>query len=127
VPEESSSQDSEKVTSVFESEFNVSGSHIVKVARLGNPTNNRLRLLLATLDSEQHKRPIIKNGIKLRKSTTWNKVYVSPDLTAKERDVNKALREELKQRRTNGERDIIIKRGKIVSKCNRDSQPHPST
>ena len=127
VPEESTSQDLEKVTSMFESEFSVPGSHIVKVARLGNSTNGRPRLLLATLDSEQHKRSIIKNAIKLSKSTTWNKVYVSPDLTAKEREVNKALREELKRRRANGERDIIIKRGKIVSKCNRDPQLHSST
>jgi len=53
--EKSSSQDVEKVTSIFESEFNVPGSHIVKFARLGNPTNNRPRLLLASLDNEQQR------------------------------------------------------------------------
>ena len=79
---------------------------------------------MTTLDSEQHERSIIKSATyNLRKSTRWNKVYVSPDLTAKEREVNKALRKELKRRKAQGEKEIMIKRGKIVSKGSKDSHP----
>ena len=59
---------------------------------------------------------------KLRKSDKWNKIYVSPDLTVREREVNRALRDELKRRRANGEQNLIIKRGRIVSTTNATSE-----
>ena len=67
----------------------------------------------------------MKMATKLRKSQRWNTIYVTPDLTFKEREVNKALRDELKRRKANGEQNLIIKRGRIISKGG-NSQPVPS-
>ena len=72
------------------------------------------RLLLVELGDVSTKRIILKQATKLRKSSTWSNIYISPDLTPKERSQNKLLRDELKTQRSAGEKDIYIKRGKIV-------------
>ena len=41
-------------------------------------------------------------------------MYVSPDLTLKEREQSKQLREELRARKASGEKDLYIKFGRIV-------------
>ena len=50
----------------------------------------------------------------LRYLTSWKRIYVTPDLTKKERDEGKRLREELSNRRQAGEENLAIGRGKIV-------------
>ena len=118
MPEETPSQDHEKVGSLLESEFDVPKLSISSITWLGKSSGNKPRLMLVALDKEQHKRTIIKKATKLRESRRWNTIYVSPDLTIKEREINKALRDELKRRKENGEQNLIIKRGRIVSKGN---------
>ena len=59
---------------------------------------------------------ILRQATKLRVSSTWKKVYISPDLTLKEREQGKKLREELKKRKEAGEKDIYIKSGKMHQK-----------
>ena len=59
---------------------------------------------------------LLQKAKTLRQSSTFANIYISPDLTQQERDQNKKLIEELKQRRANGEVDLIIKRGEIVQK-----------
>ncbi|XP_065908959.1 26S proteasome non-ATPase regulatory subunit 10-like [Dysidea avara] len=55
----------------------------------------------------------MKQASKLRATERWNNIYVTPDLTIKERETNKALKEELKRPKDNGEKNLIIKRGRI--------------
>ena len=50
----------------------------------------------------------------LRYLTSWKHIYVTPDLTKKEWDEGKQLREELSNRRQAGEENLAIRRGKIV-------------
>ena len=63
----------------------------------------------------------------IRECTSWSNVYISPDLTPKEREANRRLREELKNRKDAGEKNLMIKRGKIVvdtrKSSEKDSQP----
>ena len=47
------------------------------------------------MESERAKWRVLNNATELRASSTWSGVYISPDLTAKERDANKKLRDEL--------------------------------
>ena len=56
------------------------------------------QLLLVTLENLSTKRNILQQATKLCKSTTWNNIFISPDLTPKEREVNRKLRQELKTR-----------------------------
>ena len=62
------------------------------------------------------KRSILKQATKLRKSSKWSNIYISPDLTLKERFLHKKLRDELKTRKNAGEKDLYIKRGKIITR-----------
>jgi len=62
------------------------------------------------------KRQLLRQATNLRKSTVWSNIYISPDLTPKERAHNKKLREELKARKDAGEKNIFIKHGKILSR-----------
>jgi len=47
----------------------------------------------------------------------WKEVYICPELTAKEQELNINLRDELKHRRTNGEKNLIIRHGQIIERC----------
>ena len=100
-------------------ELGVKGIEITESKRLGtlHPTaTSRPRPLLIKLKTLEQKRILLQKAKTLRQSSTFANTYISPDLTQQERDQNKKLIEELKQRRANGEIDLIIKRGEIVQK-----------
>ena len=44
----------------------------------------------------------------LRKSKQFNTTYINPDLSYKERQASKELRQELARRKTAGEKDIFM-------------------
>ena len=87
---------------------------IKNIVRLGKKEEDRTRLLKVTLESVKNKREILMKAKKLREAERWERVFVTPDLTPKERQQNKELREELKQRTKDGEEGLVIRRGKIV-------------
>ena len=93
---------------MVKTEFNISEINVSKATRLKQTKPDKPRLLLITLDNLSTKRNILQQATKLRKSTTWNNVFISPDLTPKERELNRKLREELKVRKDAGEKDIYI-------------------
>lgn len=45
-----------------------------------------------------------------------DKIYISPDLSKKAREKGKKLRDELNRRRKNGEANLVISKGKIITK-----------
>jgi len=111
-------QDAKTVANLVKDEFNLSNIKIQRVARLGSTksSTSKPRLLLVEFGDVSMKRTILKQATKLRKSSTRSNVYISPDLTPKEHSQNKLLRDELKMQKAAGEKDIYIKRGKIVSR-----------
>ena len=46
----------------------------------------------------------------------FKKVFITPDLTRKQQEVDNKLRDKLKELRTNGSDEYRIKRGKIIFK-----------
>jgi hypothetical protein len=52
----------------------------------------------------------------LRKDKNWDKVYISPDRTVKERAADFALREERRRRERDGETNLVIRNGKVVQR-----------
>jgi len=85
-----------------------------------------LNLLLTHLAISCQKHKILSNAKKLRESTNFQKIYTTSDLSLSERRDNKRLHDELLQHKKNGEKDIIIRRGKIVKKANSVKLNHPS-
>ena len=85
--------------------------------RLGKIIEGRSRLLKVHLCNLQHKHLLLSNAKKLKGLSGVNKkIYITPDLSLKERQDNKLLREELFRRKRNGESELIIPGGQIVSK-----------
>ena len=89
--------------------------------RVGKKQENRPRLLIVTLDNPASKHDILKCAPQLRNSAEYGNIYISPDLTQKEREVNRKLREELASRRRAGESNLIIRGGRIIPGPARDS------
>jgi len=59
--------------------------------------------------SSTTKYSILKEASKLKHSSLYNKVYISPDMTQKERETDKEVWAELKRRLSAGEKDITIR------------------
>ena len=88
-----------------------------------NPQNvtvqDKIRPLRVCLDNEVTKRKILSRSSQLKSSADWENVYINPDMTLAEHNANKLLRQELKERRNRGEKNLVIRRNKIVSLNNK--------
>jgi len=92
---------------------------IKKIIRLGkrpeepDATPRPIKLVMET---EADKEQILESAKNLRniKEGGFARIFIHQDLTPKEREARKKLVEELKQRRANGEKDLILVNGKIV-------------
>ena len=87
---------------------------ITRAFRAGKQTPGRPRLLIASLENVETKLELLKLARQLRNSTEWNSLFVNPDLTLKEREEGKKLREELIRRKMAGETNLYIRQGRIV-------------
>ena len=108
--------DQTRFSNLVRSQFNTENINISKAIRIGRSTNGRPRPLLVTLLDDSSRRYILQNAKSLRNNSTYNNVYISPDLTPKEREINRQLHTELKRRKQAGETNLMIKRGKIITK-----------
>lgn len=99
---------------------------VTKAYRVGKPTQGRPRLLIVGLENGEVKAEILKLAPQLRASDKWRDVYISPDLSWKEREEGRRLREELRRRTSAGEVNLIIRRGRVISKGNQDHSKPPT-
>ena len=120
-------QDGDKCEEIFRGKLGVADARVENVVRLRRGRGNagetvegrgRVAPLLVTLRNAGQKWAVVGKAKNLRSSedATLRRVMVVPDLSAKERETDRILREELKRRRDDGERDIYIKKGRIVSR-----------
>ena len=85
--------------------------------RLGRQiTVGRARPIKLELEEEKDKYKFLKRAANIRRTeiVKFKKIIITEDMTFKQRELNKILREELKARRNAGERNIKIKDGRIV-------------
>ena len=90
----------------------------LNVTRLGKNMNveGRPRPIKLDLENEWEKFNILKRAGKIKTINTeeFRKIILSADLTMKQRELDRNLREELKERRMKGEINIKIKNGRII-------------
>jgi len=96
----------------------VSVNHI---ARLGAPPtdgDSRVRPVKLELASADSRDKVLRNAKNLRRETdaTWKSIFLHRDLTPREREARRLLVQELKDRKTAGEANLIIVNGRIVSR-----------
>lgn len=121
VPESSSTEgqqrkqdDIVKVREIFANTLQVT-SKVTNAVRLGKK-GEKTRLLKITVDSEKDKASILRNAMKLRSCDSpdhLKKIFITPDMTPKEREENKNLRAKLSELNKDGN-NYRIKNGQIV-------------
>lgn len=113
--EEKINDDLEKVRDVIESSLGVREYTIEKIIRLGRRENNRTRPLLIKFRNEKEKWDVIKNAKNLKHETdeVKKRIGISMDLTEKQREHERKLVAELKERKSRGEQGLYIKNGKL--------------
>ena len=85
----SCSNDIKNFSDLANREFNINDPKIVKAVRFRQTNPEKPHLLLITLEDISMKRSILKQVTKLRNSSKWNEVFISSNLTPKERETNK--------------------------------------
>lgn len=99
-------------------------STAVSCTRLGGGTARRPAPLLVTFASPTEASAVIKVAKSLRSSTDADiksTVYISPDYTKLERKEQYNLRVELRRRKAAGEGDLIIRRGSVIPRPQRET------
>ena len=120
--EETKEHDTRELLKVLKkhTEVNLESAEITNIFRIGKQDNNNRnpRLLCVTLSTVERKWEIIEIASKLKEASEEiiQKMFISPDMTFKERNENKKIRNELAARRNRGEKDLVIRRGKIVKR-----------
>ena len=90
--------------------------------RVGKKADEKPRLMIVTLANMSDKLEVLKSAAALRDSK-WSNVYITPDLTWKEREKGRQLRCELARRKEEGEEHIWIRHGRIVTIPEEKRQP----
>lgn len=102
--------------------INLKEDDIRSVYRIGRkPETNqpaRNRIMCVVFKDGNTKAEMLRNARNLKDSSDneLKEVFVTPDMTQRQREEHKLLRDELIRRRNNGEQDLQIRRGKIVKK-----------
>lgn len=108
--------DTEKISSLLgELDNDWDNDSIEHVHRIGNNLSKGPRLIRVTCSEESVKKDILRKAKQLRDLPAHSNVYINPDLTLRQRDENKRLRNELKTRRSRGE-NVLIRNGKVVER-----------
>ena len=101
---------------------------VVRAFRVGKKSQTKPRLLIVCTDNVEVKTDVLKMAPQLRQNALYSNIYITPDLTWREREEGRKLRDELARRREAGEENLIIRRGKIIQllpedKCRRAGCP----
>lgn len=103
-------------------EIGFDNMQITHSSRLGKKDENRPRLLRVGLTDYMLKQAILRRSRMLRQTDRWERVFIAPDLTFKERDERKVLLDEMKTRKEAGEENLTIYKNRIIKKV-ADTQP----
>lgn len=116
--EEKKEDDLVQAKKMIEKVADMAGESLSDPVRLGREGGNRPRMLKLTVSSEKKKKEILKNAAKLNEGQKdqKKKIYINADYTPKERETFRALRAEKREREEKGEKDLIIRNGKILHK-----------
>lgn len=113
----SNEEDLQAAKEIISSELSIE-AEIEKVERCGKRDADRPRLLKLFMKTQDNRKNILKNALKLRNSANEHiktKVFISPDQTIKQQKESKNLRDALKATRTEHPgKTFKIKRGEII-------------
>ena len=117
---ERAKEDKNRCDQIFREGLGIIEYGMVTVVRLGKIQNieERARPVLIKFENMNQKWAILKKAKNLRHSENieFKQCIVAPDLTVREQEFDKKLRQELKEKRDKGENGWIIRKGKLFQK-----------
>ena len=91
--------------------------HIEEVCRIGKRASDKIRPVCIKTKSKERKAEILQRAKQLKNHVSFKRVFITPDLTRKQQEADKKVRDKLKVLRTNGnEEEYRINCDKIVKK-----------
>lgn len=111
-------EDHRSIEEVLNTEFQIKDAVVANdILRLGRAREDgKPRLLRIRINSYKARKELLEKAKTIRHSQNLNnrRMYFTPDLTPKEREKQKKLKEELLARRAEGEENLKIRRGEII-------------
>ena len=117
-PDKAYQEDFNKVLDAIDPEKNLKRDDIVRFYRLEPKikTTDTIRPIKVSLKNVELRNNILKlRNIYCKSGNETKQIFIAPDRTLQERENHKKLVAELKERKSKGEIDIMIRNGKIVS------------
>ena len=118
-PQDSYKEDIQKLKKVFENHATIKSENIKAVFRIGKVSNtSKPRPIIMKFTNCDQRAEILKlrNLYYIDEELgTKTRIFTAPDRTPKEQEVHKGLVAELKQRRSNGEENLVIRNGKVIT------------
>lgn len=125
IPEKGEADDAKYVNDLFYGPMALENIDITCLERLGERRRNQSRLLKVSLSTWTMKKKILAAAKKLaNEGDEYKEIYISPDLTKKEQEMDRELREQLKQRREQGEKNLYIHKGKVKERTPQPEKPN---
>ena len=113
--------DEHKVRSIFR-KLQVQEPDVKSVSRLGKKQDGNFRPVKVVFGSERNKQAIMNRVKSLRISKqkddaeVLKDIHIAPDMTQRQREERRGLMKELEKRKQEGEKDLVIRNGRIVPK-----------
>lgn len=112
--------DKQMCEKIMKDELKVEDVNIVQVIRLGKvrQEDNAPRPLLVKMRDAREKYAVLKvaKNLKRANSESMRRTIIAPDLTKKQREQEKMLRMQLKEKMDNGDYSWYIRNGKLCKK-----------
>jgi len=92
--------------------------NVVRLGKKNSDPAQHPRPMKVVLDTAEGKVQLLRKAknLRLKQERGWERVFIHQDLTPRQREARKPLVAELKQRKANGESNLIIFNGKVVQK-----------
>ena len=109
------SEDQELVEELLKSGLRLDATrHIEGVQRIGRFVQGKIRPLRVAIKTFEARNEILKRARDLQNSTEFKRIFIAPDLTRKQQQIDKELRDKVKEFRSQGMTDVKIKSGKVI-------------
>ena len=99
---------------------------VTRVIRLGKRQENKHRPLLVCFTHKDEKTTVISRSNLLHRHDKFKRVFIAPDQTKFEREKHAKLVNELRERKTKGETNLIIRNGCIITRPSHPASNPPS-
>ena len=119
--------DEQVVDHLLKNVLEVEGVEINRIERIKLPQregSDKTKIMIVKTGSFYQKQKVLRNAKKLGGKGPWHKVFINKDMTKAEREQDFELRKELKERRAHGEKNLVIRRGEIVTKNVAEQMPY---